>query len=395
MVINLVTSIFLSSLIFIHMFDLETKFVIPTHGGLEDVLAKELKQLGARDVQSNWRSVSCIGDAGFMYKANFCLRTGLFVFAQISEFALSHQDDLPKNLELIDWNKYLNTGQSFNVKCTSTSELFDNPLSVIDSTKKIISSFFLTKFNYSIVESDIHPDVEIHISLNSKCEVLLNSTGESLASRGYKVSCQHESLDASMAAGLVMLSGWESHQPLIDFMCDTGTIPIEAALWAARIPPGAFRKQYSFEKWNGFDLELFNTIRDKQIERILNNPIRVFANDNDQYKIEIAIQNISNAGVEDMITVTNIDFKNFDRPERNGVILINPPFGSNDDESNDFFKSIGDCFKQRYAGYKAYIFTSNPETGKSIGLKAKQRIKLFQGNAECRLLGYELFEGSR
>jgi len=379
------------------MFDSETKFVISTYGGLEDVLAKELKQLGARDVRSNWRSVSCTGDLGFMYKANFCLRTAINVLPQISEFNLKNIDDLKNNLDLIDWNKYLSIDHSFNVKCTSTSELFDNPEVQILQLKNLIKEFFQNKTGQHPSVNDENPDVEIHVFLGINGSVLLNSSGISLSNRGYLENKNNVTLDSIIAAGLVILSGWEPHQPLIDFMCGSGTIPIEAALWAARIPPGAFRKQYSFEKWQGFDLELFNVIRNKQIERILNNPIRVFANDNDKEKLDVAIQNIANAGVDDMITVSNVDFKEFERPERNGFILINPPHGDKDDDGDnrDFFKNIGDCFKQKYVGYKAFIFTGNPETGKSIGLKAKQRIKLFHGSKEYRLLGYDLFEGSK
>ena len=379
------------------MFDAETRFVIPTYSGLEEVLAKEISQLGGRDVEINWKAVSCTGDKGFMYKANFCLRTGLLVLPLIKTFPVYHEKDVYANLESIQWDNYFSSNQSFNVKCAITSELIDGKLELTTKAKQSVVDFFKNKNGKASKIEEKNPDVEVLIFIGSNGSILLNSSGDSLNKRGYLAEDTIEMLDPIIASGIVILSGWEPHQPLIDLMCGAGIIPIEAALWAVKIPPGAFRKYFAFENWIDFDLELFNLIRDNQIARIVNNPIRIYANESNMDDYEKANQNILSAGVDDMITTSNIDFNLFERPDGAGIILINPPFGNKEDiiEDENFFANIGNCFKQKFTNYKAYIFTGNPEIGKLIGLKAKKRIKLFKGDQESRLLGYDLFEGSK
>ena len=379
------------------MFDAETRFVIPTYSGLEEVLAKEISQLGGRDVEINWKAVSCTGDVGFMYKANFCLRTGLMVLPLLKIFPVYDEKDLYANLDSIQWDNFLNVEQSFNVICTITSELIEDKLLCATNAKQSVIDFFKNKTGQSPKNEVINPDVEIFIFIGSNGAILLNSTGESLSKRGYLGEDAIEILDPIIASGIVILSGWEPHQPLIDFMCGEGIIPIEAALWAAKIPPGAFRKHFAFENWMNFDLDLFNLIRDKQIARIVNNPIRIYANDSNLENYEKTNLNIASAGVDDMIITSNADFNLFEKPHGIGTILINPLYGNKEDiiEDRSFFANIGNCFKQKFTNYNAYIFTGNPEIGKLIGLKAKKRIKLFNGDQESRLLGYDLFEGSK
>ncbi len=376
------------------MFDTETRFVIPTYSGLEELLAKEISQLGGRDVEIKWKAVSCTGDKGFMYKANFCLRTGLMVLPLIKTFPVYDEKDLFLNLDSIQWDNYLTSDQSFNVKCTISSEFFEDKLLLVTKASQSVVDFFQSKVNKFPKIELINPDVEILIYIGINGSILLNSSGESLSKRGYLLEENNEILDPIIASGIIVLSSWETHQPLIDLMCGAGVIPIEAALWAAKIPPGAFRKHFAFENWIDFDLNLFNLIRDKQIARIVNNPIRIYANEVNKEVFEKANLNIASAGVDDMIITSNVDFNLFKRPDGVGTILINPPFGNKEDiiEDKNFFSNIGNCFKQKFTNYKAFIFTGNPEIGKLIGLKAKKRFKLFYGDQESRLLGYDLFD---
>ncbi|CAN5615863.1 THUMP domain-containing protein [soil metagenome] len=376
----------------------ELKFVISTYEGLEEILAKELQQLGGRGIEIHRRAVSCTGDKGFMYKANFSLRTALRVMLRITSFDIKNGEDLYNGVKAINWLAYMTVDQTFAVRCILSSELFENNLFPALKAKDAVADQFREAFEKRPdVEKQV-PDLEINLFINQEnCTVLLNSSGESLHKRGYRDEVDKAPLSEVMAAGLVMLTGWEPHKPLIDFMCGSGTIPIEAALIAAKIPPGIFRKQFAFERWIGFDNELYQLIRDKQIERISDSPVRIFASDYGKSVVDKARENIKRAGVDDMINLSISDFNQVSRPEGNGVVLINPPYGEKIEveDLQVLYKSIGDCFKKKYAGYKAWIFTGSPEGGKSVGLRSSRKIKLFNGPIECRLLGYELFEGSK
>lgn len=376
----------------------DLRIVVSTYAGLEELLASELRQLGGRDVEIHTRAVSCVGDKGFMYKVNFCSRLALRVMISLTAFNIKDGDDLYNQVAEIDWTEFMKVSQTFAVRCTLNSELFDTNLYPALKVKDAIADSFRKNGGKRPDVEKENPDLEVMVFINrDRCTILLNSSGASLHRRGYRAEVDKAPLSEVLAAGIIMLSGWEPHKPLVDFMCGSGTIPIEAALMAANIPPGAFRKQFAFEKWPDFDEALYKTIREKQIERINDNPVRIYGNEINRFVIEKAEENVRNAGVEDMVQLSVGDFNNFERPQGNGVVIINPPYGEKlqPEDLEALYKSIGDRFKKHYAGYKAWIFTGSPEGAKAVGLRSNRKIKLFNGPIECRLLGYELFEGSK
>lgn len=376
----------------------DLRIVVSTYAGLEELLAKELRQLGGRDVEVHTRAVSCVGDKGFMYKVNFCSRLALRVMISLTAFNIKDGDDLYNQVAEIDWTEFMKVSQTFAVRCTLNSELFDTNLYPALKVKDAIADSFRKNGGKRPDVEKENPDLEVMVFINrDRCTILLNSSGASLHRRGYRAEVDKAPLSEVLAAGIIMLSGWEPHKPLVDFMCGSGTIPIEAALMAANIPPGAFRKQFAFEKWPDFDEALYKMIREKQIERINDNPVRIYGNEINRFVIEKAEENVRNAGVEDMVQLSVGDFNNFERPQGNGVVIINPPYGEKlqPEDLEALYKSIGDRFKKNYAGYKAWIFTGSPEGAKAVGLRSNRKIKLFNGPIECRLLGYELFEGSK
>ncbi len=376
----------------------DLRIVVSTYAGLEELLAQELRQLGGRDVEIHTRAVSCVGDKGFMYKVNFCSRLALRVMVSLTSFSIKDGDDLYREVAAIDWTEFMKVSQTFAVRCTLNSELFDTNLYPALKVKDAIADSFRSNGGKRPDVEKENPDLEVMVFINrDRCTLLLNSSGESLHRRGYRAEVDKAPLSEVLAAGIIMMSGWEPHKPLIDFMCGSGTIPIEAALMAANIPPGAFRKQFAFEKWPDFDEALYKTIREKQIERINDNPVRIYGNEINRFVLEKAEENVKNAGVEDMVQLSLGDFNDFERPSGNGVVIINPPYGEKlqPEDLDALYKSIGDRFKKNYAGYKAWIFTGSPEGAKAIGLRSNRKIKLFNGPIECRLLGYELFEGSK
>ncbi|HQK98039.1 MAG TPA: THUMP domain-containing protein [Bacteroidia bacterium] len=373
----------------------DLRIVVSTYAGLEELLAKELRQLGGRDVEIHTRAVSCVGDKGFMYKVNFCSRLALRVMVSLTSFNIKDGDDLYREVAAIDWTEFMKVSQTFAVRCTLNSELFDTNLYPALKVKDAIADSFRSNGGKRPDVEKENPDLEVMVFINrDRCTILLNSSGESLHRRGYRAEVDKAPLSEVLAAGIIMLSGWEPHKPLVDFMCGSGTIPIEAALMAANIPPGTFRKQFAFEKWPDFDEALYKTIREKQIERINDNPVRIYGNEINRFVIAKAEENVRNAGVEDMVQLSLGDFNDFERPSGNGVVIINPPYGEKlqPEDLEALYKSIGDRFKKHYAGYKAWIFTGSPEGAKAVGLRSNRKIKLFNGPIECRLLGYELFE---
>jgi putative N6-adenine-specific DNA methylase len=376
----------------------DLRIVVSTYAGLEELLAKELRQLGGRDVEIHTRAVSCVGDKGFMYKVNFCSRLALRVMISLTSFSIKDGDDLYREVAEIDWTEFMKVSQTFAVRCTLNSELFDTNLYPALKVKDAIADSFRKNGGKRPDVEKENPDLEVMVFINrDRCTILINSSGESLHRRGYRAEVDKAPMSEVLAAGIIMLSGWEPHKPLVDFMCGSGTIPIEAALMAANIPPGAFRKQFAFEKWPDFDEALYKTIREKQIERINDNPVRIYGNEINRFVIAKAEENVRNAGVEDMVQLSLGDFNDFERPSGNGVVIINPPYGEKlqPEDLEALYKSIGDRFKKHYAGYKAWIFTGSPEGAKAVGLRSNRKIKLFNGPIECRLLGYELFEGSK
>jgi putative N6-adenine-specific DNA methylase len=376
----------------------DLRIVVSTYAGLEQVLADEIRAQGGRDIEIHNRAVSCTGDKGFMYKANFSLRTALRVMFNVSAFPIKDADSLYKGVYEIDWPSYFRGDQTFAVRCILNSELFDNNLFPALKAKDAIADRFRKATGKRPDVSREEPDFEVQLFIfRNTCQVLINSSGASLHLRGYRTEVDKAPLSEVLAAGIILLSGWEPHIPLIDFMCGSGTIPIEAALIAGRIPPGTFRKRYAFEQWLDFDEALYKTIREKQLDKIVDQEARIYGNELNKWVYRKACENVESAGVEDMVRLSCGDFRDFDSGEKRGTIIINPPYGEKLalEEVEAFYASIGERLKHGYAGFQAWILTGSPEGAAAIGLRPHRRIKVFNGPIECRLLGFELFKGKR
>ncbi|MBN8703880.1 MAG: class I SAM-dependent RNA methyltransferase [Bacteroidetes bacterium] len=373
--------------------------VAKTMVGLEDVLAKELMVLGAKDVQAHNRAVSFVGDKGFMYKANYGLRTALSILKPIAKFEVETEKDLYSKIQEIDWTQILTVKQTFMVNTSLNTEVFNHSLYVSQLVKDAIVDQFNEKFKIRPSIDLENPDlvIDIHIS-KTTCSVSLNSSGVSLYKRGYRKNQTEAILNEVLAAGIVMLSGWDKRSPLIDFMCGSGTILIEAALLANNIPPGYFRKSFSFMNWTDFDAELFELIKESAIKRIKEEQQSMFGYDILNEAIVKAKENAESAMVDDIMKFTKADFRTIEPEVKRGVIILNPPYGERiqtEEDINVFYKEIGNTLKQKFKGFEAWIFTGNGDAAKSIGLQTSRKLRLFNGPIECRLLKYEMYEGSR
>ncbi len=374
------------------------KMVATTMAGLEEVLATELKKLGARTIETHTRAVSFVGDKGFMYKANFSLRTALRVLKTLHTFKINDAENLYTEVKKMNWEDYLDNDKTFAIDCILNSELFLNSQFPSLKAKDAIADFFRDKYGKRPNVNKENPDVLIQLHIfKDQCTVSLDSSAESLHKRGYRAEADVAPLSEVLAAGLVMLSGWDQKTTLVDFMCGSGTILIEAALLAANVPPGYFRTSFGFETWKDFDADLFETIKQSAIERISEQDFFLYGCDNSARAVDKAHENATSAKVDDVLKIAQRDFKEMNPPSPKGTIIINPPYGEKIklEALGELYKEIGDTLKKKYQGYTAWIITSNKEAAKQIGLHASRKVTVFNGGLECKFMRFELYEGSK
>lgn len=373
------------------------KYVAKTFLGLEDVLCDELKALGAQNIRKERRAVSFEGDLSLMYRANIWLRTASRVLKTIRSFEASDADTIYREVKKIEWDEYMSVGQTFVVNATVYSDSFRNSQFVSYRTKDAIADFFNEKYGKRPSVRLTNPDiyVNIHIS-NNQCTVSLDSSGDSLHKRGYRSVQTKAPINEALAAGMILLSGWRGDSNFVDFMCGSGTLLIEAALIALNIPPGIFRKQFAFEKWNDFDADLFEEIlNDDSEERDFR--YKIYGYDLSAKAIEIATQNIKSAGLGRYIELKTANVSDFEAPMGKSIIISNPPYGKRLTDNNiyNLYSTIGQTLKHRCQGMDVWIISSDSELLKSIGLKPSKKIALLNGDLECELWKFEIFAGKR
>ncbi|MDO3694849.1 THUMP domain-containing protein [Wenyingzhuangia sp. chi5] len=377
------------------------KMVAITLQGLEEVLSNELKQLGAQDVKAGIRMVEFVGDEGFMYKANLYLRTAIRILKPIIKFKVKNEDDLYKNLLKIRWEKYLEVNGTFATKGTNQfSGITSNTHYLALKTKDAIADYFMAKHDARPDVDIKHPDlkVNVHIDRYGFCTVSLDSSGDSLHKRGYRMNTNLAPINEVLAAGLVLLSGYTGDQNFIDPMCGSATILIEAAMVACNIPANINRKEFAFEKWKDYDENLFFAIQDSLIKKIRDPKCKIMGFDKAPSAVRKANENIASANLEEFIGVHHINFFN-SKKEVFGptTILFNPPYGERLklDDIEGFYKSIGDTLKHNYHNSSAWFITSDIEALKHVGLKTSRRIAIKNSDLDCKFVKYEIYEGSK
>ena len=374
------------------------EMVATTLFGLEEVLSNELKTLGAKDIKFLKRAVSFVGDKGFMYKANYCLRTALRILKPIASFTVSDDHNLYTRIQTIDWSTYLSVNDLLAVSCSLNTDIFNHTQYISQKTKDAIVDQFRAKTGLRPSVDLDNPKIRIHIHIDGNlCTVSLDSSGQPLYKRGYRKSVDLAPLNESLAAGLIIMSGWKPSVPFIDPMCGSGTLAIEAGLMAANVPPGYFRESFGFQKWDDYDAPLFELIAESAIAKINNNHYTIKCSDASAQVIEKAKLNIKQAGLEDMIQVEVGYFEQLPSPETPVFLVMNPPYGERlvQEDINALYKNIGSTLKQKYQGSQAWIISSNKEAVNNIGLHHSRRITLFNGALECKFLRYDMYAGSK
>ncbi len=381
--------------------DTDFKMIAKTIFGLEETLAGELSRLGAKDVEIHNRAVSFVGDKGFMYKANLCLRTALRILVPIETFTVVNEQSLYESIQTINWEDYMNVNDTLAIDTVLNSELFTHSQFISQKAKDAIVDQFRAKHNDRPNVDLDKPTIRINLHIfRDVCTVSLDSSGESLHKRGYRDKTNLAPINEVLAAGLVMLSGWDKRTNFIDPMCGSGTILVEAALYANNIPPGYFREDFGFMRWQKimpFEEELWDIIFDAAINKITNHEQKIIGGEISPNVTKKAKENIKLAKVDDVVTIRNCDMKDFEVPAGRGVVVINPPYGERmvKDNIEELYKMMGDTFKQKFAGYTCWILSSNLEAFKHVGLRPTRKITLFNGQLECKFLKYEIYEGTK
>ena len=375
------------------------KMVAKTLFGLEPVLARELRNLGAGNVREGVRCAFFEGDPGFMYKANLSLRTALRILKPISTFRIRRQEDLYDRIRQVDWGAYLDPGMTFAVDTVLQSDLFSHSLFVSRRVKDAVVDQFRAKSGRRPSVTVSRPDVRLHLHLQGDTAHLsLDSSGNSLHRRGYRTETNKAPLNEVLAAGMLELSGWRGQCDFLDPMCGSGTLLIEAAMIALNVPPNINREWFGFQTWKDFDASLFATIQEASRSRIRDFPFSIKGYDKAPSAVRKAIENVHHARLSDFISIEKKDF--FSTSREAGApplfLICNPPYGERlPVDIAHFYGKLGDTLKQGYPSTQAWIFTGNLDALKAVGLRPSRKIKLFNGSIESRLVQYQIYEGSK
>lgn len=376
---------------------LKMNMTAKTMQGLEPVLAQELAALGAENIQIQNRSVAFSGDKQLMYEANLWLRTALRILVPIKQFYANSENKLYQQIKTIRWENYLHVDDTFAIDSVVSSDYFNHSKYVALKVKDATADYFRDKYNKrpSVDIENPHLRINIYIKGDS-CTLSLDSSGDSLHWRNYRVASTVAPLNEVLAAGLVLLSGWKGEKDFLDGMCGSGTIAIEAAFLATNTAPGLTRNVgYGFQRWNDFDQALWNQVVEnaQKAKKQLN--CKITASDIYQAAVKQAQKNIQKAGLEEIITLKTMDFAK--TTSQNSVIIINPPYGERiqPESLEELYSEIGSTLKKQHTGSEVWILSGTPQTLKKVGLRPSRKMTLLNGNIECKFQKYELYEGTK
>ncbi|MEN8191700.1 MAG: class I SAM-dependent RNA methyltransferase [Bacteroidota bacterium] len=373
------------------------ELIAKTFFGLEDVLAEEITLLGGENIFKHNRAVSFTADKELMYKCNYRLRTALRILKPIMKFNVRSTKALYRSVKEYKWEKIFSVDETFAVDSVVSSEYFKHSKFAALKLKDAIVDRYRAKFGKRPSVDLVNPKVRIHLHIyNDQCTISLDSSGDSLHKRGYRIAKTIAPLNEALAAGMVMLSGWDKESDFIDPMCGSGTIPIEAALIALDIPPGYLGRLYGFQNWNDFDEKLWKKIEsNSSVKKKIN--INIIGSDKSEKAVEAALQNINRAKLTPYINIQRKYFDDQKPQSENGIIITNPPYGERlkEDQIFDLYKMIGDTFKTNFTGFDAWILSAHKTAMKHVGLKTSKRLTLYNGALECKFHKFSLYKGSK
>jgi putative N6-adenine-specific DNA methylase len=373
------------------------EMVATTLMGLEGVLAEEVRILGGEKITELKRAVRFYGDDALLYKANMALRTALKVLVPIDDFIARDEDELYRKIKGFPWEDIFSVDQTFVIDAVVNGYVFNHSKYVALKSKDAIADRFRGVYGRRPSVDTFNADISINLYvLDDKVSVSLNSSGMSLDRRGYRRNSNEAPINEVLAAGIVLMSGWEPSKAFLDPMAGSGTFSIEAALKGTNTPPN-LNRNFSFQNWVEFDNEIFEEVKSELAKNISEPDLKIYARDILTKNIDIISQNAEMAGMEDYLSLKKEDFFVSEPKAESGIMVINPPYGERMKiaDLEQFYKNLGDVFKQKYTGFEVWIISSDFEALKAIGLKSSSRLELMNGGLKARLLKFELYRGSR
>lgn len=373
--------------------------IAKTFAGCEEILCAELEQIGATNLRILTRAVEFEGDLAIMYKANLLCRTALRILKPHCTFEAADEDMLYNEIRNINWEQFFSLNQTFAINATLNQSNLTHSQYVALKAKDAIVDQFRDKYDDRPNVDIDNPDLRIHLHIyQDQCTLSFDSSGESLHKRGYRDYTNQAPINEALAAALVLISGWDKQSPLMDFMCGSGTILIEAAMIARNIAPNKWKSRFGFETWKGFNGPLWKSIYDEAIAAELPTPnFKIYGSDINRIVLDKARQNIENTNLEDFIQLKKSSFEHVIPKEESGTLIVNPPYGLRIEprDIEEMYRLFGDSMKKNFKGWTCWFFTGNLEVAKHIGLRTSRKIHLYNGPIECRFLKYEVYAGTK
>ena len=374
------------------------KMIAKTFFGFENILADELLKLGAKKITIGVRNVSFFGDLGFLYKSNLFLRSAIRILTPIKSFKVNNEKELYSSVFNFNWEDYFSISNTFQIDSVLNTDLFSHSLFVSQRVKDgIVDRFKKLDNNRPNIDLD-NPDIKINIHITKNdCTISLDASGKPLNQRGYRTLTNIAPINEVLAAGIVMLSDWDCQSDFLDPMCGSGTLLIEAAMFATNYPVNIERTNFSFLNWKNFDNDLFEMIKKSVLNKVKPFDYKIIGYDKAPSAVKKSNQNIINSGFDHLIKVNQFDFFKTKKFSENFLhVLFNPPYGERlQIDFRLFYKKIGDTLKTSYSNSCAWFITSNIESLKQVGLRPSRKIKLYNGKLESRLVKYEIYSGSK
>lgn len=365
---------------------------------LEEVLAGELENLGASNIEILKRAVSFEGDKKLMYEANYLCRTALRILVPIKAFDFGNETEFYDRIKSISWEQYMNENQTLSIDSTIGNSIFTHSHFVSQRAKDAIADRFRERTGARPSVDLDNPDLRINLHIyKDTVNVSLDSSGASLHKRGYHTVNAEAPISEVLAAGMIMLTGWHGECNFIDWMCGSGTILVEAAMIAMNLPAGQFRSEYGFMKWRDFDSELWEQVKQEAFDNQRDLDVTILGSDISRRNLQAAEANIRNASMHKDIRLLVSDFKDLRPPDGNGIIISNPPYGERVkvEDLNELYRDMGNALKRNFEGYQAWLISADMRAIKLIGLKPMAKKILWNGQLECRYVGFDLYRGSK
>jgi len=375
------------------------KFLVKTLHNLEKVLAKELEDLGAKNVRTIKRAVTCEGDIRMLYSINYNARTALRVLVPIYSFQAKSEKELYDQIKKFDWSQYMDVHQTFAIDNSVFSDFFRHSKFATLKMKDAMADQFREKYGRRPSVDPKTPEVKFDLhGWKERFTVSLDSSGDPLNQRGYREHGHPAPLNEVLAAGMVQLARWDRKTPLLDPMCGTGTLLIEAAMYAVNMPPQYLRKSFGFRGWKNFNPMIWNRVKIESDGEMRNKPLQISGGDVDAKAVSLANKSLKKLGLKQQVNIRQVEFEKHRPGTPDGMIVTNPPYGERiggDQDILAFYKTISDLLKQNFSGFEAWVLSSNFEALKHLKLSPSRKIPLLNGKLECSFQEYKLYRGAK